>query len=246
MAGQRAPLVHNEKGIDMTAPDFSSLDDAGLNLHAVLALAALPAPLRSSLDPEGKYAQLILIGNGGRRLWDTIKAEGTASVASANPIDDFSIRKVEAWLSEQANGVIHEVVYPGDRPIGLQSLGKLAGWHDSSRFMVGINERWGTWFAYRVVVLANTEFELTRPEPGQSPCVTCREKPCVRACPGAAITDARFDLEKCVDYRKQPESTCRATCQSRLACPVRTEHRYSAEQIRHTYSISMQIIERHY
>ena len=112
--------------------------------------------------------------------------------------------------------------------------------------MVGINAQWGTWFAYRVVVLANTEFEPTRPEVGVSPCASCHESPCVDACPGSAITDAGFDLQKCVAYRKKPDSACRATCLARLACPVRKEHRYSGEQIRHTYSISMRIIERYY
>lgn len=225
------------------SPDYSLLDNAGLNLHTVFSLDRLTPALRASLDPEGRYAQLILIGNGGRRLWERIKAEG---FVSSDPIDDFSVRAVEAWLAAQGCGSGYEIVYPGDRLIGLQSLGELAGWHFSSPFMVGINAQWGPWFAYRTVVLANTEFEPTRPEQGVSPCESCRGKPCIAACPGAAVVHDRFELARCVAYRKQTDSACRASCLARLACPVRHEHRYSTEQIDHTYSISMHIIERYY
>jgi len=227
----------------MSRPDYSALDEAGLNLHAVFAIDQLPAELRNTLGPENRYRQLILIGNGGRKLWATIKAEG---IVSTDPVDDFSVRRVEAWFAAQAAGTRHEIVYPGKRAVGLQSLGELAGWHFAAPFMVGINAQWGSWFAYRVVLLADTDFELTAPEAGVSPCASCAEKPCVDACPGHAMADGRFDLQSCVGYRKQAASACRASCIARLACPVRSEHRYSGEQIRHHYTASMEIIERYY
>ena len=227
----------------MSKPDYSALDDAGLNLHAVFAIDRLPAELRNALDPENEYKQLILIGNGGRKLWATLQAEG---FTSANPVDDISVCRVETWFAGQAAGVRHKVIYPGERQIGLQSLGELAGWHFASPFMVGINAQWGSWFAYRVALLADTDFELTPPEAGVSPCASCLEKPCIDVCPGHAMTDGRFDLQSCVGYRKQSDSACRATCLARLACPVGSEHRYSGEQIRHHYTASIKIIERYY
>jgi epoxyqueuosine reductase len=229
--------------IAMTSPDYSLLDDAGLNLRAVFAIDRLPAPFRESLAAERNYRQLILVGNGGRALWSALKNDG---IESADPIDDFSVRSVNAWLAEEAAGCRHEIVYPGNRPIALQSLGTLAGWHFASPFMVGINARWGTWHAYRAVVLADTDFVLTRPEVGASPCQSCRQRFCLDACPGMAMTDGCFALQKCVSYRKRQGSACRANCLARLACPVGSEHRYDGEQIRHSYSISMQMIERHY
>jgi len=231
----------------MTQPDYSLLDAAGLNLHAVFAIDDLPAPLRDSLGAPGSYRQLILVGNGGRALWSAI---GRSARVSTDPIDDFSRREVEQWLATQAAGCRYEIVYPGERPVGLQSLGELAGWHFASPFMVGINAQWGTWFAYRAVLLADTDFELTRPlagaAPSQSPCAACADTPCIAACPARAMSGGRFDLQRCVAYRRAPASACRATCLARLACPVGSEHRYSDEQIRHSYSISLQMIERYY
>ena len=228
----------------MPEADFSALDAVGLNLHAVFALDQLPDALRDALhnecDPARSYSQLILIGNGGRALWQTIQREGGHS---ADPIDDFSVREVRRWLAAQASGLNYEIVYPGERLVGLQSLGECAGWHFASPFMVGINERWGTWFAYRVAVLADTDFEPTRRVPGESPCTTCRPRPCVAACPGNAIESDGFNLANCVNHRLRPDSACRTTCLARLACPMRAEHRYDDDQIRHAYAISLRFIE---
>jgi hypothetical protein len=226
----------------MITPDYSLLDDVGLNLHTVFAIDRLPSKIRARLDSEQRYRQLILVGNGGRTLWSSILAEG---IVSPDPIDDFSVRKVRQWLASQAAGRRHEFVYPGARMIGLQTLGTLAGWHFASPFMVGINEQWGSWFAYRAVVLADTDFEVPRPVAGASPCNRCTARFCVDACPGVAMTDSGFDLQKCVSHRKLSGSACRASCQARLACPVGSEHRYHGDQIRHSYSISMQLIERY-
>ena len=179
----------------MPEADFAALDAVGLNLRAVFALDQLPDALRDALrnecDAARNYSQLLLIGNGGRAMWQAILREGGRS---ADPIDDFSVRAVRRWLAAQASGRSYEIVYPGERLVGLQSLGECAGWHFASPFMVGINERWGTWFAYRVAVLADTDFKPTRPLPGESPCTTCRPRPCVSACPGKAIEDSGFNL----------------------------------------------------
>ncbi len=226
----------------MPEADFAALDAVGLNLRAVFALDQLPDALRNECDPARNYSQLILIGNGGRAMWQAILREGGRS---ADPIDDFSVRAVRRWLAAQASGRSYEIVYPGERLVGLQSLGECAGWHFASPFMVGINERWGTWFAYRVAVLANTDFEPTRPVPGESPCTACRPRPCVSACPGKAIEDSGFNLADCVRYRLRPDSACQTTCMARLACPVRAEHRYDDEQIRHAYTISLRFIEQY-
>ena len=226
----------------MPEADFAALDAVGLNLRAVFALDQLPDALRNECDPARNYSQLILIGNGGRAMWQAILREGGRSTDS---IDDFSLREVRRWLAAQASGRSYEIVYPGERLVGLQSLGECAGWHFASPFMVGINERWGTWFAYRVAVLANTDFEPTRPVPGESPCTACRPRPCVSACPGKAIEDSGFNLADCVRYRLRADSACQTTCMARLACPVRAEHRYDDEQIRHAYTISLRFIEQY-
>lgn len=85
----------------MNIADFSPLDAAGLNLHAVLALAELPADMRQRIDPEQAYTQVLLIGNGGSALWTAMEGAG---ISGADPIDDYSVRCVERWLAQNAAG----------------------------------------------------------------------------------------------------------------------------------------------
>ena len=224
----------------MSAVDFSALNAAGLNLQAVFDLAALPAQMRAQLDPANRYRQLILIGHGGRSLWEKLKAAG---LSSEHPIDEFTTATVEAWFTAQRPGVSHALVYPGEGPVGLQALGRLAGWHHESPFRVGVNADWGSWFAYRAVVLADTDLPVTVPMSGESPCLSCTDQPCITACPAGALNAPEFSLHKCIAYRKQPESRCRITCVARTTCPVRPEHRYDDAQIAHSYSRSMAMIE---
>ena len=228
----------------MTISDFTALNSAGLNLQAVFDLDELPpdivAELRRSFDPAHRYRQLILIGHAGKTLWASVKAAG---LVSEHPIDEFSIHTVEQWFSTHFPDSSHDIVYPGDIPVGLQTLGKIAGWHHPSPLMIGIQEEWGTWFAYRVVLMADTNLEPTRPIRNESPCERCRDKVCIANCPAGALAGGTFSLDKCVTYRKEASSRCKTTCVARISCPVGSDHRYCDEQIRHTYSISMKAIE---
>lgn len=224
----------------MSTVDFSALNAAGLNLQAVFDLAALPAEMRAALDPAHGHRQLILIGHGGRTLWQRVQA---ARLAGGHPIDQFTVATVAAWLSAQLPGCACEIIYPGEAPLGLQALGRLAGWHHESPFRVGVNARWGSWFAYRAVVLADTSLPTTPPMNEGSPCVVCLDEPCVAACPAGALDERDFSLQKCIAYRRQPDSQCRVTCVARTSCPVRPEHRYDDAQIAHSYSRSLAMIE---
>ena len=230
----------------MKLGDFTALNGAGLKLQAVFDLDQLPADavvaLRGRYDPTHRYRQLILIGHGGKSLWEAVKASG---MRSENPIDDFSVRTVGQWFAEQFPDTACEIIYPGNIPTDLQALGSIAGWHHASPFMLGINQEWGTWFAYRVVLLAATDLEPSRPLPGESPCARCADTPCITACPAGAMDDGGFALNKCIDYRREASSRCKATCVARLSCPVGSAHRYGDEQMRHAYSISLREIERH-
>lgn len=224
--------------------DSTRLDAAGLNLHAVFDLADLPEAILAPLaghDP--RYRQLILLGHGGRQLWEKVQASG---IDSADPIDDFTLRTVREWAGQHLAGRAWEAVYPDHErpPVGLQALGQLAGWHHASPFMVGINDRWGSWFAYRAVLLADSDFAPTPPARLGSPCPSCVVRPCITRCPAPAVGDDGFALAKCVAYRQQQDSACRATCLARVACPVAEQHRYPVDQLRHCYSISMRWISR--
>lgn len=227
--------------------DSTLLDNAGLNRQAVFNLDTLPEDILDTIRAAGldieSYSQLILIGHAGRKLWESVTASG---IESADPIDDFTVCTVGQWFAACQPQNTYRLIYPSNHPIGLQRLGQLAGWHHPSPFMVGIDQEWGSWFAYRAVAIADTRFEPSTPLQGTSPCDTCTHKICIASCPGAALEGGRFSLDKCVSHRRKEGSGCKATCLARVSCPVGSQHKYCEEQIRHTYSISMRAIERYY
>jgi len=220
-----------------------ALARCGLNRQHVFDLAALPPAVIATLGDTAPYRQLVLIGHGGKAIWDCVKAAGSGG---ENPIDDFTVRSIERCFAEHLPANRYRIIYPGEQPVGLQQLGALAGWHHAAPFMVGIDPDWGSWYAYRAVVLADTDFLPFLAVDRNSPCRSCETQPCIAACPAQAMANGSFSLARCAAYRLQPDSACAFTCQARLACPVGSAHRYDADQLRHTYSISLQTIREHF
>lgn len=229
----------------MSATCYADLDAAGLNLQAVFELAELPDELRAGLpEPQDcpPATRLLLVGHGGRNLWSAVTA---AAQGGSDPIDDFSVATVDRWFRVNFPRHRYQLLYPCSGYVALQDFGRLAGWHHPSPFMVGINNSWGTWFAYRVALLTDAPLEPTARQDGVVPCERCVSKPCIAACPAGAAAADTFALDRCVTYRQQPESDCAWRCLARLACPVGAEHRYDQAQMRHTYAISLQAIQRY-
>jgi len=216
-----------------------ALAEAGLNRQFVFDLADLPDETRRTLGDTTGYRQLILLGHGGKRLWECVRA---ADLASEHPIDDYTVRVVASWLAEQLPGRAYRIIYPGTQPVGLQALGKLAGWHHTSPFMVGIDAEWGSWYAYRAAVLIDFEFQACSPVNRESPCDTCRSKPCIAACPADALAGGSFALDRCSNYRLSENSACATSCLARETCPVGAEHRYDKAQLAHSYGRSLAMI----
>ncbi len=244
------PATENNTAPPDTGADdaaFAALTRCGLNLHAVIDAAALPATVHAALlrdfAPAHAVRQLILIGNAGPTLWRALQADGARG---SDPIDEFSLRTVAAWFAAQCPGHRHTVLYPGERPVGLQALGRLAGWHHAPPFKVGILPYWGSWFGYRVALLADSALPATAPLTVDSPCERCANRPCVTACPARAMADGEFSLERCVAHRRQPASPCRSACLARDACPVGRAQRYDDAHMRHTYETSLRAIERYF
>jgi hypothetical protein len=222
-------------------PDFPAgfLNQAGINRQHVFDVNCLPPELLSTLGETQGYRQLILLGHGGKALWDCVKASGTGS---NDPIDDYSMQTVRRWFADFLPERRFQFVYPGEQSVGLQHLGKLAGWHQPSPFMVGIDAEWGSWFAYRAVVLTDTDFSPSLPVVRGNPCLTCQNKPCISACPAGAVAEDLFSISGCAGFRLQAVSACAYACLARQACPVGSIHRYDDDQVRHSYLHSLAML----
>lgn len=228
-----------------TIPLKAQLDEAGLNRQHVFDLSQLPPELLAPLCVGGHERQLILFGHAGRRLWERVQAE---AARSAHPIDEYSMRTVEDWIAQAAPGARFRFVYPRGLPsgqhVGLQRLGMLAGWHHASPFMVGVDAKWGSWFAYRAAILTDTSLPASPTDDHGHPCTDCDAKPCIQVCPARALDSGSMNAPACHQYRLSQNSACALGCLARQACPVGAEHRYDQSQIRHSSAGSLAAIRK--
>ncbi|MDX8388163.1 MAG: hypothetical protein R8M46_06470 [Ghiorsea sp.] len=221
----------------------------GLNLQAVFNLQDLPQPLSTKIQTMhpniADFKQLIVFAHGGKDMWQAMKSSDYAH--SENPVDAFSKDAVKTYFEQDLTNHNCHFIYPHEsQNISLIELGELAGWHHPSPFRVGINQVFGTWFAYRAVVLADTNLPTTPKMDLPSPCDACEDKPCISICPAEALEHGDLSLPTCLNCRLEEGSKCTSTCLSRLVCPIAKEHRYSQEQIKYHYGISMKTIKQYY
>lgn len=232
---------------------FASLAGHGLNLQHVFELAELPPELVATLGLDdqalARFSQLILVGHLGRDFWDALQRRG---MHGSDPVDQFVTERVAAWMVDELPGHAWQQVFPGPAPVGLQRLGQLAGWHHDSPFWVGVDADWGSWFAYRAVLLTDTALPPTPRREAGSPCDDCAAKPCIGACPAGALS-ASADrlgagmgpgLQRCLQYRLQPGSSCQDRCLARNVCPAGERYRYSEAQTRYHYLQSLSYMRR--
>ncbi len=224
--------------------DPSLFNQHGLNLQCVFDISQLPADMKTQLETQlpnlKQFRQLILLGHGGREMWHALPEQAWQQ---KHPIDDTTIDHIHTWCRQQLPNKNYEVAYPSNKPIGLQTLGSLAGWHFPSPFMVGINNIWGSWFAYRAVILCDSDFAVTQKSDSHSPCDNCDSKICIELCPAQACSVDEFNMNACLSYRRSENSKCKSTCLARVGCPVAKPHKYKKQQMQYHYGISMKMIK---
>jgi hypothetical protein len=175
----------------------------------------------ADLDDGAPVLGLLLIGNGGSSLWPEFSRSAEFADGRANPLDRWSMR-VGKELAATLGG---RAIFPFEGPPFPPFLSWAArtGAAVSSRLSLFMHRSFGLWHAYR--------FALAVPEspgrlPGgiafESPCLKCRDQPCLAACPVNAFSSPSYRSDLCLDYlAHEQQSACRQLgCASRRACPV--------------------------
>ena len=223
---------------------LEQLADRGFVLQAVFDVAELPTwitdPIRDAGVDPNRFQRLVMLGQAGPTLWETIERDG---YAGADPFDDCS-RQAVAELVESLGQPVCEVVYPSSVMLPLGRMAAHAGWGDPSPLGLTINDEYGLWLAHRIVFLIDAPLTPERSS-SDRPCDTCSDTPCVGACPvGAVSAESGFDVVACSEYRIRDGSPCADRCLARLACPIGTEHAYGPGQMAHHYAAGLASIRR--
>jgi ferredoxin len=181
-------------------------------------------------------AAVVLVGVAGGALWPVFSAWRAAQAdgGGADPLDRWSKIVIDG-VAEDIGAV---ACYPSEAPYQpFQSWAMKAEGLKASPLGILIHPRFGLWHSYRGALLLKTFDGVSEASGGieEHPCDTCRDKPCLSACPVKAISADRFDVAGCRTHLKSSEGQhgCLVSgCLARDACPVGAAYRYPDEQVR--------------
>jgi hypothetical protein len=180
--------------------------------------------------PGGRPAgTLVLTGSVGASAWTQFARERRDE---PDPLDRWSARVLAAIGAHYDAAV----VLPGDGPPYppfLRWAQRAEPVHPSPLGLL-IHPDHGLWHAYRGALAFAERLALPARDTRESPCASCRERPCLGACPVGAFTTAGYDVAACVSHLEGGAGLgCfESACLARAACPVAPEHRYPPEQAR--------------
>ncbi len=215
-----------------------------LSLQAVdTALRRQGLALRGAFHPEPEDAvppwregiparTLCLAGNRGGSLWSTFSRSNEYREGIPDPLDTWSRRVLE----DVAARLGARALFPFGGPPFLPFLRWAQRAEDVHPSVMGplIHPELGLWHAYRGALVFGEELPL--PETGRtaSPCDRCPDRPCLGACPVAAVRPGEFAVDRCAAHLvSHPRGDCASEgCLARRACPVGREHAYGPEQAR--------------
>lgn len=217
----------------------------GLNLVGTTSPAAYDAlaPASHHLG-AGVAGGIVVIGNGGGRFWSAYRAYVTDHpdhAALPHPLDAFTaeVLTMHAVPVAERLGLRPALRLPfvaTTPPLSFVHLAEAAGLGRRGLLGVLLHPEFGPWMALRGALLVDAAPVAPRPAAGFDPCPACRERPCLAACPGAAVSYPHgWNVPGCIDFRVQrgDHNPCADRCHARVACVYGRAHVYPADALAH-------------
>lgn len=219
----------------------AALKPHGLFLRGVVHFREAAGAPR--LEDGRLAASVVLVGNVGGSIWPAFTRwrEGRVDRGGDDPLDGWSkavIRPIAARGGATA-------WFPSDPPWQpFQQWAMRAEGLKASPLGILIHPVYGLWHGYRGALGLAAAIDA---EPAVSlashPCESCPGKPCLSACPAAAVRPDAFDVAACRAHLRSSDGQagCMAAgCLARAACPVGAGYRYGADQLRfHMAALSL-------
>ncbi len=173
---------------------------------------------------------IVLIGMAGRMGWGAFAASPEARDGADHPLDRFSRRVIDGLA--QDFGAIALYPFGGPPYWPFQQWARRSEPVYPSPLGLLIHPTHGLWHSYRGALGFAEALELPPLEALPSPCESCRERPCLSACPVGAFSVRGYDVAACAAHlRSAAGAECMDFgCLARRACPVGAEHAQSREQ----------------
>lgn len=175
---------------------------------------------------SGALAQtLFLIGSTGPSLWRQFTLSPEYQGGAPHPMDRYTKRKLTRLAA--AHGF--EALFPFEGPpyFPFQQWALRCGGFSQSPLGVLAHETYGPWTGFRAAFLSADPVVVQDPSRKTGPCETCRDKPCLSACPVNAISvETGYDVPACKGHLQTSAGiACLSGCLARHACPFGEDHK---------------------
>jgi len=201
------------------APSFAALDArlAGSGLRAIGGCRVEP---EDDLPPG--TATLVLVAPREPEFWPLVAAAPEFADCAPDPLDRWSRRVIGGIACDLGAKALFPFTGPPWRPFIGWAL-RTGRIHRSPVGLLVEGEA-GLFVSLRGALALAELIDL--PAPADSPCESCAGRPCLSACPVAALTGAGYDTAACRTYLDTPPGAdcMEGGCRVRRACPVSAAH----------------------
>lgn len=161
---------------------------------------------------------LAFIGPGGPGFWPRFTASPEYRDGEPDPLDRWSARVISR-LADRLGG---RAIFPfgNSPPLPFTTWALKSGMFWKSPVGLLVHARQGLFVSFRGAIVLPGKVAI--PRAASNPCLSCERKPCLTACPAAALTGDGYDLDACHAWLSSPDgSGCMGHgCAVRDACPV--------------------------
>jgi hypothetical protein len=211
------------------APILAAIEESGLVPRGSFRLEE-----RERTGALADARAIVLAGMAGRDGWDAFTKSPEAADGADHSLDRWSQRVIEALARELGAKALFPFGGPPFWP--FQQWARRAEPVHPSPIGLLIHPRYGLWHSYRGALGFREALAVSEPAAVPSPCQSCSERWCLKACPVGAFSAAGYDVAACMRHLSSTEGAdCMGFgCRARRACPVGAEHAYGLEQANFT------------
>lgn len=180
------------------------------------------------IRPGRETRAVLVVGSLSNALFKIFATSPEAADDQPDPLDRFTRRILSDLAASEGLGIVFPFEGPPYHPFQRWTL--RAGSFSRSPMGVLAHRAFGPWAGLRGALLSAEPLTVSSDAGADGPCPTCLEKPCLSACPAGALSQAGYDVPRCLAYlRADPAAPCHDGCLARHACPFGRPHAQSAE-----------------
>lgn len=201
---------------------FAQLEAQARQRQLTISAGLAPPALAHAPNLPKGTATLLLLSPDEPAFWPRFITSAEFNDGAQDPMDRWSNRVISEW----ANAIGAQPLFPFSGPPyhPFVQWALASGHAHGSPLGMLVHAKAGLFLSFRGAIALPYEIKL--PSPTSRPCDTCKDQPCLTACPVSAIGRDVYDTVTCRTYLKtNTTNDCLTSgCRARRSCPSGKKH----------------------